>query len=261
MVRLGLRRKPAGDKVEEKTDEKRRSQVPTGPRLLVLVPTIAGVGSYRLHSFGDSAAAAKFITSSPHPVTRTSAYAFWALPLKPRSSEPDSGDEAIVLVRTEAGSDSVSVVSFVDIESAQSFARFEVKRGLNPSLVMIYWAIHATISETEGGYQFAPPIAPTITRGDWETAIAVVAPPAPSSVDDIRRKQAEEKKRIQAELQEIKRRQVEVEELKKRQIEAEAQRKHLVQAEHKKRQQVEEARKLHAEAEELKSIKAEAEAL
>src|SRR5687767_7295326 len=100
MVRLGLRRKPARDKSKDDQDVNRKSPVRKGPQLLVLVPTIAGLSSYRLHSFDDSEAAAKFIAAASHPAVRTSAHAFWALPLKPRSSQPDSGDEAIVLIRT-----------------------------------------------------------------------------------------------------------------------------------------------------------------
>ncbi len=123
---------------------------PEGPPLLVLVPDISGISSFRLHRFADAEAGGAFIHERVRAEVRQGMHAFWALPRRPaaESEQPGSGpEEALVLIRAREDADLVYVVSFVDIESAQSFTRFEVRRGLHPQLVMIYWAAIVRIRE------------------------------------------------------------------------------------------------------------------
>ena len=125
MVRLGtlLRRSPRDkDKPQEKP-VKRAAFL--GPPLVVLIPDVAGVSSFRKYSFSDAAAATQFILSLSRP-QRERVHAFWALQEEPAGAidGDDTAGEGTVLIRAAEGSDLVYVVSFVDIESAQSFARF-----------------------------------------------------------------------------------------------------------------------------------------
>jgi len=87
--------------------------------------------------FPDASAAAEYLGTLPQAVV-TSIHAFWALLEQPHESS--TAGEAMVLIRSEAGGDLVYVVSFVDIESALAFARFEVRRGLALGSLIIWWA-------------------------------------------------------------------------------------------------------------------------
>ncbi len=264
MVKLGsLLRRSSRDKEEQPAEEpKKKARKPSGPPLMLLAPDVAGVSSFRMHRFDDSEAAKAFLLSYPPSRQVGGIHAFWALQDEPgdEDAQPEQGDEAMVLIRTKDGSDVVYVVSFVDIASAQSFARFEVKRGLGVGLVMIYWAVLVNITETEGEVAFVPAVPPRISANGHATA----APKRTRSnaVEEQRRRQADEKRRLQAELEEIKARQAETEELRKRQVAADFKKKQEVQAEKKRRQaEAEETRRLHAEAEEITALKAEAEKL
>src|SRR2546428_7483471 len=100
----------------------------TGPPLMLLVPDVAGVSSYRMHRLLDAAEGAEFIKSSLSWQKNSGIHAFWALQQEPDpavTSQAERGEEAMVLIRTTDGSNLVYVVSFVDIDSALSFARFE----------------------------------------------------------------------------------------------------------------------------------------
>src|SRR5687767_1317490 len=140
MVRLGalLRRSRDNDKKPEVAPV-----VPTvnTPPLVVMIPDVAGVSSFRLNTFVDAPAAVRFISSLSRQ-QRERAHAFWALQAEPADAveAEDNSGEAMVLIRSAEGSELVYVVSFVDVESAQSFARFEVKRGMHLGLILIYWA-------------------------------------------------------------------------------------------------------------------------
>jgi len=143
---------------------------PEGPPLLVLVPDISGISSFRLHRFADAEAGAAFIHERVRAEVRQGMHAFWALPRRPAAEieQPGSGpEEALVLIRARENSDLVYVVSFVDIESAQSFTRFEVRRGLHPQLVMIYWATIVNVREELDGVSLFPsrPPAAAPARG------------------------------------------------------------------------------------------------
>ncbi len=140
MVRLGaslLRRKK---REEPEVVETIEEAPPPGPPLVLLVPDVGGVSSFRQHNFQTAEQAAEFIVSL-HGEKQRGVHAFWAL----QQEIAGTPGEAMVLIRSAQSPDIVYVVSFVDIDSAQSFARFEVKRGLQLHLLAIYFAALVTL--------------------------------------------------------------------------------------------------------------------
>lgn len=187
-----LRRSPAPEPEAEAATEPQPEQEPAGPPLLVLVPPVAGVSSYRAYRFSDADAAAAFIQSSVPPELRRGMLAFWALHAPPPGLPPDGPDEALVLIGAQDGTGQVYVVSFLDIESAQSFARFEVKRGLDLGLLSIYWAHMVRVQEDEEGVTLTPNAPPEfgtsrqrVRAPSLTTGPTPAQEPAPSAVDDI----------------------------------------------------------------------------
>src|SRR5205809_2418745 len=163
MVRLGALLRRSRNKAEE--PEAQAPILPSidTPPLVVMIPDVAGVSSFRLSKFPDAQAAARFIQSLSRP-QRERAHAFWALqaePADPLDTEDNSG-EAMVLIRSSEESDLVYVVSFVDIESAQSFARFEVKRGMHLGLILIYWASMVNVVLSDDKVQLIPERPPRV---------------------------------------------------------------------------------------------------
>src|SRR6266516_2533 len=259
MVRLGALLRRSRNKAEE--PEAQAPILPSidTPPLVVMIPDVAGVSSFRLSKFPDAQAAARFIQSLSRP-QRERAHAFWALqaePADPLDTEDNSG-EAMVLIRSSEESDLVYVVSFVDIDSAQSFARFEVKRGMHLNLILIYWASMVNLVLSDDGVQLIPEFPPVVTKGHWKETHAgarsgAAQKRAGSDVSRLQAEAEEEKKRLQAELDEMEKLHAEAEELKRLQSEA-AQKKRL-QAEAEERRRI-----LKAELDEIKQLRAEAEA-
>lgn len=131
---------------------------PAGPSLAVLVPDTAGISSFRITAMPDAPTAAEAIASLRADI-RHETHAFWALHDRPIVDE-NTHVEALVLIRAQPESDLVYVVSFLDIESAFSFTRFEVRRGLHLGNVMIYWAAFAQLREELDGISITPEFAP-----------------------------------------------------------------------------------------------------
>jgi hypothetical protein len=227
----------------------------SGPPLAILAPDVGGISSFRLRFFNDAAAAATEIEQLP-PEGRRGTHAFWALHDEP-VVPPDGHSEALVLIRANQTSGVVYAVSFVDMESAWSFARFEAKRGLDVSHLIILWASFATVREELDGVSVLPAAPPaTITQHDrtssrqiavkLDTAEAisnVVATPEAPTVSDAAAMpeaptepdpaEAEAERQVEAEAEAE--RQVEAEAERRaeaeRQVEAEAER--LAEAEHR----------------------------
>jgi len=158
-----LRRKKKS--VEEPIEEP-QAKAPKGPELFVLVPVTAGAPTYRVNRFATGNDGTQFIDGSISPSERPGAHIFWALHEGPSSAATFDGGsgEALVLIRPARNEETTHIVSFVDVESAQSFARFEVKRGLDLSLLMIYWAAFAQVVETPFGLRLDPAEAPEYQR-------------------------------------------------------------------------------------------------
>jgi hypothetical protein len=143
---------------EELTPEEAPEPIPEGPQLAVLVPDTAGISSFRLAMRPTAATAGEYIASLRAEV-RHETHAFWAMHERPIVDE-NTQVEALVLIRAQAQSDLVYVVSFLDLESALSFTRFEVRRGLHLGNVMIYWAAFAQLREELEGISVSPEYAP-----------------------------------------------------------------------------------------------------
>lgn len=163
---LGTRLKRSPTPIEELAPPAPVEPEPSRPPVVLLIPDIAGVGSFRAHHFTDATAAANFIESSLMPDLWHTLHAFWALHQEPPLDRqtPIGQGEALVLIRSAPGSNQVYVVSFVDVESAQSFARFEANRGLSPALVSIYWASLVDVTEEPHGVCLSPALPPSIEQ-------------------------------------------------------------------------------------------------
>jgi hypothetical protein len=157
--------KEEGHALENATDDDSRPLPPMvdAPQLAVLAPDIGGISSFRLKLFDDVGSAELFIEEM-HPEARRSTHAFWALHDEPDVPANDH-KEALVLIRANPTASVVYVVSFVDLESAWSFARFETKRGLDPSHLLIYWAAFAGVREEFNSVSIVPSTPPaTVSR-------------------------------------------------------------------------------------------------
>lgn len=160
---------------EQTVAQQEKRKVLTGPRLAVLTPDIAGISSFRL-SVRDDAADAENMVAGLRADVRRGTHAFWAMHEKPVVDE-SMHVETLVLIRAKAESDLVYVVSFLDLESALSFTRFEVRRGLYIGNVMIYWAAFTQIREELEGVSILPSIAPPAEK--YLAPEPSLAPPLP----------------------------------------------------------------------------------
>jgi len=182
-------------------EEKERPvvQLKAGPQLAVLAPDIGGISSFRLQFFPDAGSAAHHVEEL-FPEARRGTHAFWALHDEPHM--PAGGHrEALVLIRANHTSDVVYVVSFTDLESAWSFARFETKRGLDPSHLVIYWAAFATVREELNGVTIlpsAPPATTSLTAATLAPPPVKAAGPAVSEAPTETEEEAEAAYRAQA---------------------------------------------------------------
>jgi hypothetical protein len=157
---LGLKKRPDRDKDDEDQLQKEPQGPiePLTPVLNLLVPDIAGVTSFHLRQFFDVEEAQTFVQSLP---STSGIHAFWGLHEPPPDHADGEGTgEAMVLIRSAEASDTVYVVSFVDLDSALSFAKFEVKRGMNLGLLLLYWAELVEVESDEYGIRFVPDVPP-----------------------------------------------------------------------------------------------------
>lgn len=186
---LGKRRRKKEEKEEEAEAAAVEEQGPvaTGPDVLVLVPEVAGAPTFAVNSFASADDAIAFIKASVPLELLPSVHIFWAMHEGPPPDVGPTGGEALVLIRAGDGREAVHVVSFVDLESAESFARFEVKRGLDVGFVIIYWAAFAQVIETPFGLRLDPPGPPDPRQ--WRAA-AIAASHAAPAATPIRRQPA-----------------------------------------------------------------------
>jgi len=150
-------------------------KVVTGPRLAILTPDIAGISTFRLSLQDDATDAEQMVARLPSDVRRGT-HAFWAMHERPAVDE-SLHVEALVLIRARSTSELLYVVSFLDLESALSFTRFEMRRGLYIGNVMIYWAAFSQIREELEGVTILPSVAPIADK--WLGPDPRLAPPLP----------------------------------------------------------------------------------
>jgi len=126
--------------------------------VLLLIPA-EGVLSFYVHVVADIESAQAVFASQP-PGFRDRIIAFRATHEQP---EPSYGTErqpeVVVLTRDGTRPGVIHLSSFVEMEAAQSFVRFEATRGLNLGLVNLYWAVPVEI-ETDAGNDPAPAVEP-----------------------------------------------------------------------------------------------------
>jgi hypothetical protein len=174
---LGLKKRPHDDAEQEQPRESRKPLAPLPSVLNVLVPDIAGVTSFHLRQFYDTNDAREYIQALP---STTGLHAFWGLHAPPAGHVNGEGaSEAMVLIRSADASDTVYVVSFVDLESADAFARFEAKRGMNLGFFLIYWAEIVNIEAGEHGVRLTPEAPPRAGAAVSRLAAAPISRPAP----------------------------------------------------------------------------------
>jgi len=141
----------------------------------VLVPDAFGLACLRLESFADVDSAASYIQSRSTNGASNGAYAFWTLHGRP-ACEAQHGFECLVLIRRENDLNVVSPFSFVDMESAESTARAELRAGLDPRLLLIFWAVPVTIEFGNQGKVSLNPAVPPGTGATYEEAETHAAP-------------------------------------------------------------------------------------
>jgi hypothetical protein len=141
------------------------------PRLTMLVADASGFASYKEHTFFDAETAADFIKTWYGKRVDHGIVAFWAMTQRPDvQPEPgsDTAVEAIVLVRDDALDDVVYPFSFVDMDEANAFVRFEMQRGVDPNLMQVFWAVPVQLAVTaDGGIRVFPDRAPDALREEF----------------------------------------------------------------------------------------------
>jgi hypothetical protein len=164
LTSLRKKTEPDAVAVAEVVETPVATPVATGPRLGVLIPDSGGISSFSLTLQPDVASAEAQIGALTANVRRGT-HAFWAMHERP-AVDDSMHVEAIVLIRAKPDSEVVYVVSFLDIESALSFTRFELRRGLHIRNVMIYWAAFTQVREELEGVSIIPAVAPpTVADG------------------------------------------------------------------------------------------------
>ncbi|TMB96807.1 MAG: hypothetical protein E6J42_08705 [Chloroflexi bacterium] len=180
-----LRKKPTRD--QEQALEAAREAPSLKVPLVLLTADTTSVSSFRCMRFFEVEEAAAHLNALPESVL-AGVHAFWGLHQRPSGDSPLAG-EAMVLIRKDEESDTVYVVSFVDVESAQAFCRAEVKRGVGLGLLMVYWAELVTISGVEGAVVISPDSPPDgaaaeiESLADWRE-VSRERHAAPARVDD-----------------------------------------------------------------------------
>ena len=141
------------------------------PRLTMLVADASGFASFKEHTFFDAGTAADFIKTWYGKRVGHGVIAFWAMTVRPDiQPEPgvDTAVEAIVLVRDDAFEDVVYPFSFVDMDEANAFIRFEMQRGVDPNLIQVFWAVPVQLAVTaDGGIRVFPDRAPDALREEF----------------------------------------------------------------------------------------------
>lgn len=144
------------------------------PPLLLLVSDASGPAALRVLEFDDAQAAGEYLEFwHPRQQART-VYAVWALPNEPDGSwptPPERRGEAIVLIQDDKREDIVYPFSFTDLRTAWEFIRHEMRNGLVPGNVLVYWAVPIDIeTDNVGKVQLHPSAPPPCTNAPINVA-------------------------------------------------------------------------------------------
>jgi len=161
LVKGGKGRTPCPD-IE---DSAARPARPELPPLVLLSDDAAGHSVRRMTCFADAIAACKHVQFWFPQAYRSRLTAFWALSARPKQDAEPLEAEALVLVRDPRDHGLVSPFSFLDMDSALDFVREEIRCGLDPALVLLYWAVPARIETTAfGELRVSPEQPPDIEK-------------------------------------------------------------------------------------------------
>ncbi len=154
-----------GQKPDPDIDDAARVQ-PELPPLVLLSDDAAGPSVRRMTYFADAASACGHVDFWYPPEHRSRLIAFWALARKPAEREGGPAEaEALVLVRDHRDPELVSPFSFMDMAAAFDFIRQEMRCGLDPSLVVLLWAVPAAVETTVfGDVRVIPERAPEMEQ-------------------------------------------------------------------------------------------------
>lgn len=162
--RIGKLGRAGGTAVLDRETDSANSDLASGPALIMLVADASGAASYRVHAYRDTEPAKTFLEYWFPKACDTGVITFWALTGEPDTA-PDINVEPMVLVRDAAKPGVIYPFSFVDMDSAQAFARQEVEKGLGLESILIYWAVSVQAEIDDwGDMQMSPLSPPTSTQ-------------------------------------------------------------------------------------------------
>lgn len=166
---------PQEEPVEPGPSEPRSSIARTGPPLVLLVPSVAGISIYQMRWFDDALNAASFIEGcDPYRVYKEGIIAFWALHGKPPH---DADAECAVLVRTEPASDLVHAYAFADLDTASSYVRFRAEENsIPPDTFIVHWAASVRVNANPSGEVRLEPSLPPVPVRDMKPAVPESVP-------------------------------------------------------------------------------------
>jgi hypothetical protein len=150
------------------------------PHMIMLAADASGLASFKLYTFSDSDGAVEFIQRSFGGRSDTGLIAFWAMTEEPAIQDAGVTIEAMVLIRDDIRPEVVYPFSFLDIATAQSFVQYEMKRGLDPNNVLMYWAVPVQLGVNGEGEMGLFPANPPTRNSGGET----FAPSTPIVTDE-----------------------------------------------------------------------------
>lgn len=138
------------------------------PPLMLLIPDAAGPASFKLESFRDVPSAESFLNFWFTPGQLASVVVFWALTWEPPAaavSRSAPRAEPLALIRDPSRNGFVFPFSFSQMGAAEDFLRQEIRRGVDASLVSLYWAAPVrTQIDARGNIYLEPALPPLTTR-------------------------------------------------------------------------------------------------
>ena len=115
------------------------------PALILLAADAEGLGCRRLHCFADADSATRFVRFWYPYRADGSLGGFWLLGTEPVPVDRAEWDVVVLIIVRSTRSNHVYAFSRRDMESTREFLREEIAYGLNPSSVILSWAVPVEI--------------------------------------------------------------------------------------------------------------------